>query len=137
MKHISAEKVADATNIAPAATIVIAMKSINAARNALVIRRKEMSEEQDFSGHPNHEAELPRLNRILGQLEGVRKMIAENRYCPEILIQLKAIRSAIRAVESNILNRHLQACVAQSFDNEEAKAEKIAELKMLFDRFEE
>ena len=70
-------------------------------------------------------------------MEGVKKMIVENRYCPEILIQLKAIRSAIRAVESNILNRHLQACVAQSFDNEEAKAEKIAELKMLFDRFEE
>lgn len=137
MKPISAEKAAGVTNIVLAAMTVIAMKSINAVINVLVIRGKKMTEGQNFSEHPNHEAELPRLNRILGQLEGVKKMIAENRYCPEILIQLKAIRSAIRAVESNILNRHLQACVAQSFDNEEAKAEKIAELKMLFDRFEE
>lgn len=137
MKRISAEKAADATSIVPVAMTAIAMKSINAARNVLVIRGKKMTEGQSFSEHPNHESELPRLNRILGQLEGVKKMIAEHRYCPEILIQLKAIRSAIRAVESNILNRHLQACVTQSFDSEEAKAEKIAELKMLFDRFEE
>ena len=96
-----------------------------------------MSNEQNLPHSPCHEAELPRLNRVLGQLEGVKKMIAENRYCPEILIQLKAVRSAIKAVEGNILKRHLQSCVAQSFDNEQSKAEKIEELKMLFDRFEE
>lgn len=137
MKRINAEKAADATSIVPAAMTAIAMKSINAVINVLAIRVKKMTGGQNFSKHPNHEAELPRLNRILGQLEGVKKMIAENRYCPEILIQLKAVRSAIRAVEGNILNRHLQSCVAQSFDSEEDKAEKIAELKMLFDRFEE
>ena len=96
-----------------------------------------MSDEHNLQCPPCHEAELPRLNRVLGQLEGIKKMIAENRYCPEILIQLKAIRSAIRAVEGNILKRHLQSCVVQSFDNEQAKTEKIEELNMLFDRFEE
>ena len=96
-----------------------------------------MSNEQNLPDPPCHETEVPRLNRVIGQLEGVKKMIAENRYCPEILIQLKAVRSAIRAVEGNILKRHLQSCVAQSFDNEQAKTEKIEEPKMLFDRFEE
>lgn len=91
----------------------------------------------NMSQPPHHETELPRLNRILGQLEGVKKMIVENRYCPEILIQLKAIRSAIRAVEGNILKRHLQSCVVKSFDSEEDRNAKIEELKMLFDRFDE
>ncbi|MDO5387110.1 MAG: metal-sensitive transcriptional regulator [Pseudomonadota bacterium] len=89
------------------------------------------------SANPCHTANLPRLNRISGQLEGVKKMIEEGRYCPDILIQLKAIRSAIRAVESNILSVHLQHCVSQSFSSEEEREQKIEELKTLFDRFEE
>ena len=40
------------------------------------------------SKHPCHKAEIPRLNRVIGQLEGIKKMIEEQRYCPEILIQL-------------------------------------------------
>lgn len=86
--------------------------------------------------YPSHMENMPRLNRISGQLEGVKKMVEEGRYCPDILIQLKAIRSAIRAVESNILSKHLQHCVARSFSEAE-RDEKIKELKTLFDRFEE
>lgn len=86
--------------------------------------------------NPSHMENMPRLNRISGQLEGVKKMVEEGRYCPDILIQLKAIRSAIRAVESNILTKHLQHCVASSFSEAE-RDEKIKELKSLFDRFEE
>lgn len=86
--------------------------------------------------HPCHKQELPRLNRVIGQLEGVKKMIEEQRYCPDILIQLRAARSAIRAVESNILKTHLQFCVSQSFNSEADKEQKLNELKEIFDRFE-
>ena len=88
------------------------------------------------NAYQSHIENMPRLNRISGQIEGVKKMVEEGRYCPDILIQLKAIRSAIRAVESNILTKHLQHCVASSFSDDE-REEKIAELKKLFDRFEE
>lgn len=84
----------------------------------------------------DHTAELPRLNRISGQIEGIKRMIDDRRYCPDILTQLRAIRSAVRAVESNILNLHLQTCVMQCFDSEEERNEKIMEIKKLFDRFE-
>lgn len=84
----------------------------------------------------DHTAELPRLNRIAGQLEGVKKMIEERRYCPDILTQMRAVRSALRSVEANILERHLQHCVAAAFDSEEERRKKIAELKELFNRFE-
>lgn len=87
--------------------------------------------------NPSHEKEIPRLNRALGQLEGVKKMIEGQRYCPDILIQLKAVRSAIKSIESNILKTHLESCVADSFsvDHQEC-AKKIAEIKDLLDRFQ-
>ncbi|OPZ78686.1 MAG: Copper-sensing transcriptional repressor CsoR [Alphaproteobacteria bacterium ADurb.Bin438] len=88
------------------------------------------------NGNPSHQKEISRINRILGQLEGVKRMIEDNRYCPEILIQLKAIRSAVRSVESNILKTHLNHCVVQSFDNEEDKLKKIEEIQDLFHKFD-
>lgn len=85
--------------------------------------------------HPSHKAEIPRINRAIGQLEGIKKMIEDKRYCPDIIIQLKAVRSAIKRVESNILKTHLQNCVASSFSNDDAK-QKIEEIKNLLDKLQ-
>ncbi len=126
---------------ASAATIANAHRKITAVVAVVVMKNKaNMTEGSACCSslkHPNHAENLPRLNRISGQIEGVKKMIEEGRYCPDILIQLKAIRSAIRAVESNILARHLHHCVAQSFASTSERDKKIDELKVLFDRFEE
>lgn len=83
--------------------------------------------------HPEHGASVPRLNRAVGQLEGVKKMIADGRYCPDILIQLRAARTAIRSVETEIFQRHLSGCVANSFGRPRESAAKIAEIKKLID----
>ena len=83
----------------------------------------------------NHLENIPRLNRISGQIEGVKRMIEKERGCSDILIQIRAIRSALKAVESNILKKHLQHCVAQSFDSSKKKNKKIEELILLFERF--
>jgi len=84
--------------------------------------------------NPEHTKEIPNINRIIGQLEGIKRMIEDNRYCPDILIQLMATRSAIRSVSGNILKTHLQSCVVQSFDSEVERQEKIDEIKSLFDK---
>ena len=86
---------------------------------------------------PCHKDDIPRLNRISGQIEGVKKMIEEGRYCPEILSQLRAVRSAVKAVETRILERHLKHCVAQSFATDKEKDKKIDELLALFNRYED
>lgn len=86
--------------------------------------------------NPSHKNEIPRLNRAIGQLEGIKKMINEQRYCPDILIQLKAVRSAVKSVESNILKRHLENCVVESFSNEAEAKKKILEIKNLLDKFQ-
>ena len=85
-----------------------------------------------------HDSELGKLNRISGQVEGVKKMIAERRYCPDILTQLRAVRSAVRSVEANILETHLKSCVTESLTSGNARdaQKKIDELKDLFKRFD-
>lgn len=90
------------------------------------------------AGHPDHSADLARLNRISGQIAGVGRMIEERRYCPDIITQLRAVQSAAKAVESNILRRHLEACVHDAFsaDNEIATREKIDELISLFKKLD-
>ena len=88
--------------------------------------------------HPDHSKQISRLNRISGQLEGVKKMIGENRYCPDILLQLKAARSAIRSLEARVLKTHLENCVVDAFGakNAKGKEEKIVELIELYKRCE-
>ena len=86
--------------------------------------------------NPEHTKELANINRIIGQLEGIKKMINNNRYCPDILIQLMATRSAIRSVSGHILKTHLQNCVADSFESGIDKQEKIDEIKTLFDKLD-
>ena len=86
--------------------------------------------------NPCHKHEIPRLNRAIGQLEGIKKMIEEQRYCPDIIIQLKAVRSAIKHIESNILKTHLEDCVASSFADSEDAKQKIMEIKNLLDKMQ-
>lgn len=88
--------------------------------------------------HPDHSKELSRINRIAGQIEGVRKMIVDRRYCPDILTQLRAARSAIHAVEAEIIGRHLDSCIMSTFraSDDLEKEQKIAELKNIYKRFD-
>jgi DNA-binding FrmR family transcriptional regulator len=90
------------------------------------------------SDHPDHKNSLPSLSRAAGQLEGVRKMIGERRYCPDILNQLRAVRAALRTVEADILERHLEGCVSDAITSGDAdeKARKLDEIKQLFKKYE-
>jgi len=72
-----------------------------------------------------HEEELIRLNRIAGQVKGIQKMIEEKRYCVDILTQISSIQGALRAVGENILERHLNGCVKQSFSGGDQEDRKI------------
>lgn len=88
--------------------------------------------------HPDHSGQLPRLNRIQGQVEGLRKMVEERRYCPDILTQCRAVRHAVRALENEILQGHLASCVKEAFTSTTSPQQeaKIAELMELFKRYD-
>lgn len=54
-----------------------------------------------------------RLNRVIGQLEGVKSMVEEDRYCGDVLTQLAAAESAVKAVSHMVLKDHLETCVVE------------------------
>jgi DNA-binding FrmR family transcriptional regulator len=82
------------------------------------------------SSHAKHESEQPRLRRIAGQIQGIEKMIGDGRYCVDILMQLRAVHAAIRAVELNVLKSHLSHCVNHAFQLKDARQvdQKIDEI---------
>ena len=88
------------------------------------------------SMHPDHKKEGIRLKRVRGQIDGILSMIDDRRYCPDILIQIRAAKAAIQAVELSVLNTHLDNCVSEAIhskDEDKAK-DKITELIQLIGR---
>ena len=74
---------------------------------------------------------LKRLAYIEGHLQGVRKMLQEERYCVDVLKQTHAIRKAIEKLEAMLLDGHLQTCVVDGI--QQGQAEKIIdELRSLY-----
>lgn len=87
--------------------------------------------------HPDHSQEISRLNRAIGQMGGIKKMIEENKYCIDILTQCKAVKSAIKSIEINILERHLKSCVMNTLSqkNQKDKEKKIKEILNLLKKY--
>ena len=69
---------------------------------------------------------LNRLNRIEGQIRGIKKMIEEDAYCNDILVQSAAAGAALNSFSKNLLAAHIHTCVAR--DIREGKDEVIDEL---------
>jgi DNA-binding FrmR family transcriptional regulator len=78
-----------------------------------------------------------RLRRIEGQIAGIRRMIAEDRYCVDIMNQTSAVVAALRGVEDLVMQNHLQTCVTDAIqgDDPAEKSEKIDELMSVIGRF--
>lgn len=82
---------------------------------------------------PSHKAEINRLNRIAGQISGIQKMINDNRYCLDIITQINAVRAALKSVENNILERHLNSCVMNALQQDsQERCQKVKEILELF-----
>lgn len=60
-------------------------------------------------------AVLTRLKRIEGQVGGLRRMVAQDRYCVDLLTQINAVRAALHKVEEQVLRDHVSHCVAGAF----------------------
>ena len=69
---------------------------------------------------------IHRLNRIEGQIRGIRGMVEKDAYCADILIQSAAVNAAVNAFNKELLANHIRGCVAR--DIREGKDEVIAEL---------
>ncbi len=77
---------------------------------------------------------INRLSRIEGHIRGIKTMLQESRSCPEVLIQLAAVRGGIDRVARIILDEHLEECIVRAAQQGNIDAE-IEELKAALDRF--
>ncbi len=73
-----------------------------------------------------------RINRIIGQLNGIKNMIDDNRYCGDILIQISAAESALKSLGYVIMQNHLETCVMEQI--KDGNREIMNEVMELFKR---
>lgn len=79
---------------------------------------------------------VARLNRVEGQLRGIRRMVQEPRLCVEILQQLAAAEAALNRVSLEIFRYHVDRCVPTDIAGGEPQRDKgLSELVEIFDRF--
>jgi CsoR family transcriptional regulator, copper-sensing transcriptional repressor len=83
------------------------------------------------------EQAVKRIRRIAGQVAGIERMMDEDRYCVDVLLQVAAVRAALDGVGKLILRSHVETCVTDALVSERPKArkEKIDELMDVFSRF--
>ena len=74
---------------------------------------------------------LSRINRIDGQLNGIKKMIEEDKYCNDILIQIVAAEKSLKSLANLMFENHIYRCISDDIKREEV----IDELTSLFKRF--
>ena len=94
-------------------------RPLNEEKMCCCCKKTERSEEE-------RRALMNRLSRIEGQVRGVKRMVEEDAYCPDILIQVSAINAALNSFNKVLLANHIRTCVAE--DIREGKDETIDEL---------
>ena len=75
---------------------------------------------------------IHRLNRIEGQVRGIKRMVEDEAYCPDILIQVSAVNSALNSFSKVLLGNHIRTCVANDIRN--GQEETIDELVTLLQK---
>lgn len=76
---------------------------------------------------------IHRLNRISGQIDGIKKMIEDDRYCDDILTQLSAVEKAVKSLSSVILEKHMYSCIKKEVSC--GNLEIVDEMMQLFRRY--
>lgn len=82
-------------------------------------KTKEWTEEE-------YKSLIHRLNRIEGQVRGIKGMVEKNAYCPDILVQVAAVNAALNAFNKELLANHIRTCVVEDIQN--GKDEVVDEL---------
>ena len=76
---------------------------------------------------------IRQLKTARGQLDGLLKMVEDDRYCIDISTQLMATQAILRNVNKEVLNDHLGGCVQETFC-QEAQREKLAEIMLIIEK---
>jgi len=97
----------------------------------------KLKEKQTYGYHADKQPLVKRLHRIEGQVRGIEKMVEEDRYCIDILTQISAVSTALDSLAFQILDSHVNHCVAGALasGDEADAATKTQELLEAVQRF--
>ena len=101
------------------------MEEMNKVCSSCQHKTKERSEKEQRSM-------MNRLSRIEGQVRGIKRMVENDVYCPDILIQVSAVNAALNSFNKVLLAEHIRTCVAE--DIKEGKDETIDELVLVLQK---
>ncbi|MCB6365532.1 metal-sensing transcriptional repressor [Intestinibacillus massiliensis] len=71
--------------------------------------------------HPNKQAVLNRMARVIGHMEAVKRMVEDDRDCSEVLVQIAAVRAAVNSVGKIILQDHINHCIVHAVESGDQK----------------
>ena len=83
----------------------------------------------------DHPKVIARINRIEGQVRGLKKMVENDRDCLQVLKQIAAARGALRSLGSVILEDHLKGCVSTAIQTHGNESKLITEVVEIFNKF--
>ena len=78
---------------------------------------------------------IARLRKMEGQLQGIRRMVEEDRYCVDVLNQLSSVIAATQKVAAIILQNHIRGCVRDALTNDDRSDDYLNELVSVVERF--
>ena len=83
----------------------------------------------------DHQKIIARINRIEGQVRGLKKMVEDDRDCMQVLKQVAAASGALRSLGALILEDHLRGCVSTAIQQHDHESEAIGEVIEIFNKF--
>jgi DNA-binding FrmR family transcriptional regulator len=97
------------------------------------------TEHAHYGYHADKDTLIKRLHRIEGQVRGIEKMVAEDRYCIDVLTQIAAVNTALDSLAFKVLDGHVRHCVAGALasgdeSDAQAKTEELVEALQRFAR---
>ena len=95
-------------------------RAINSNGHMNVAERKAVGVDGDAK-----ERNLKRLRRIEGQVRGLQKMIEDDRYCADVMLQISSVHEALRAVGRELMRNHLKHCATKAIRSDKAEAEAM------------
>jgi CsoR family transcriptional regulator, copper-sensing transcriptional repressor len=102
-------------------------------------KKTKLDKLEQYTPNTSHADETKRLNRIIGQIEGISKMLESSRKLDDVLIQCKAVHSALRAVELRVARNYLDQALSDiaNMDKKKSREQKLAELEDIFKQISE
>ena len=77
------------------------------------------------------QANINRLRRIAGQVRGIERLVEEDRYCADIVMQISSVQQALRGVARNLLRNHLAHCATNALNSSSAKTREEMQQELL------